>query len=350
MVVVMSPDASEAHVDTVVTHARKAGGDAFVSRGLRRTIIGLVGDVDALRALNLRSFAGVADVIAISTPYKLVSVDHQPGRSTVLVGTDSGAQPVAIGPDTFSLIAGPCAVESLGQAFEAAEMAKAAGAVMLRGAAFKPGASPQAFQGLGIAGLEILAEIRDATGLPVVTEVIDPADVDTVVAHADMLQVGARNMQNYALLRAVGAAGKPVMLKRGIYATVDDWLMAAEYVAQRGNLDIVLCDRGIRTFETTVAASLDISAIPVVQGLSHLPVIVDPTHAADRRSLVLPLSRSAVGAGADGIVVDVHPDPDTAMSDGPHALAGADVRELASSLRRLAPAVGRRLDKREPAA
>lgn len=348
MVVVMSPDARETHIDAVVARVRQAGGEAFVSRGLRRTIVGLVGDVDDFRALNLRAMPGVADVITVSTPYKLVSVDHQPARSTVIVGADSGAHPVAIGPDTFTLIAGPCAVESLDQMLEAAEMAKAAGATMLRGGAFKPRTSPQAFQGLGKGALRILADVREATGLPVVTEVIDAADVGLVSAYADMLQVGSRNMQNVALLRALGSAGKPVLLKRGIQATVEEWLMAAEDLAQRGNLDIVLCERGIRTFETSTDTTLDISAVPVVQRLSHLPVIVDPTHAAGRRELVLPLSRAAVAVGADGIMVDVHADPEAALCDGPQALAGAEVRELASALRRLTPASGRHLGEPTP--
>lgn len=348
MVVVMSPDASDALVDAVVARVRRTGGEAFVSRGLRRTIVGLVGDVDDFRALNLRGMPGVADVIRVSTPYKLVSVDHQPERSTVVVGVESGARAVAIGPHAFTLIAGPCAVESLEQTLEAAEMAKAAGATMLRGGAFKPRTSPQAFQGLGKAGLRILAEVREATGLPVVTEVIDASDVALVSGYADMLQVGARNMQNSALLQAVGSAGKPVLLKRGIQATIEEWLMAAEYVAQRGNLDIVLCERGIRTFETSTPTTLDISAVPIVQRLSHLPVIVDPSHSAGRRELVIPLSRAAIAVGADGILVDVHPDPEGAQCDGPQALAGADIRELASALRRLTPAAGRHLGEPSP--
>ncbi|TDD98823.1 3-deoxy-7-phosphoheptulonate synthase [Jiangella asiatica] len=348
MVVVMSPEASNEQIEAVVVRVRMTGGEAFVSRGRHRTIVGLVGDLDDFRALNLRGMPGVADVIAISTPYKLVSVDHQPERSTVVVGVESGAHPVMIGPGTFTLIAGPCAVESLEQTLEAAEMAKAAGATVLRGGAFKPRTSPQAFQGLGKTGLHILAEVREVTGLPVVTEVIDAADVGLVSSFADMLQVGARNMQNTALLQAVGAAGKPVLLKRGIQATVEEWLMAAEYVAQRGNLDIVLCERGIRTFETSTQTTLDIAAVPVVQRQSHLPVIVDPSHSAGRRELVLPLSRAAIAVGADGILVDVHPDPESALCDGPQALAGADVRELASTMRKLIPATGRHLGSPSP--
>ncbi|MBD0293434.1 MAG: 3-deoxy-7-phosphoheptulonate synthase [Jiangellaceae bacterium] len=340
MVVVMQPGASTAQVAAVVDRVREAGGEAFVSRGVSRTIIGLIGDVDEFRALNLRAMAGVADVIRVSSPYKLVSRDNQPRRSTVIVGgPDRG---VPIGPDTFTLIAGPCAVESAEQTFDAAEMAKAAGATLLRGGAFKPRTSPYAFQGLGRQGLRILADVREATGLPIVTEVLDAHDVPLVASYADMLQVGTRNMHNYALLQAVGKAQLPVLLKRGMQATVEEWLMAAEYIAQRGNLDIVLCERGIRTFETSTRNTLDIAAVPVVQRLSHLPVIVDPSHSGGRRDLVLPLARAAIAVGADGILVDVHPAPEDALVDGPQALVGDDLRQLASAVRRLPPLLGRR--------
>lgn len=341
MVVVMGCDATKDDVDSVTARVRAIGGDAFVSRGLHRTIIGLVGDVDDFRALNLRRMRGVDDVIRVSTPYKLVSLEHRPERSTVVVGAETTGG-VPIGPETFTLIAGPCAVESAAQTLEAAEMAKAAGASLLRGGAYKPRASPTEFQGLGKEALLILADARAATGLPVVTEVADAADVDLVASFADMLQVGARNMQNYALLQAVGDAGKPVLLKRGLNATIEEWLMAAEYIAQRGNLDIVLCERGIRTFEPSTRFTLDISAVPVAQGLSHLPVLIDPTHAAGRRDLVLPLARAAIAVGSDGILVDVHPDPDAAQCDGPQALAGPEIRELASAVRRYPPLLGRR--------
>jgi 3-deoxy-7-phosphoheptulonate synthase len=234
-------------------------------------------------------------------------------------------------------------VETPEQTIAAARMAQAAGAAMLRGGAFKPRTSPYAFQGLGEAGLKILAEARQETGLPVVTEVIDPASVDLVCSYADMLQVGTRSMQNFALLQAVGSAGKPVLLKRGMNATIEEWLMAAEYIAQRGNLDIVLCERGIRTFETATRNTLDISAVPVAQRLSHLPVIIDPSHSGGRRDLVLPLSRAAIAVGADGLIVDVHPQPDRALCDGDQALTDADIRELASSAATLSAAMGRSL-------
>ena len=337
MVVVMAPEATQTDVDTIVDLVRTAGGEAFVSRGVARTIIGLVGDIEQFGTLNLRSRTGVGDVVRISVPYKLVSRENHPSRSVIKVGG------VPIGPGTVTVIAGPCTVETPEQTVAAARMAKAAGASLLRGGAFKPRTSPYAFQGLGEAGLKILAEVRAETGLPVVTEVIDPASVDLVCSYADMLQVGTRSMQNFTLLQAVGSAGKPVLLKRGMNATIEEWLMAAEYIAQRGNLDIVLCERGIRTFETATRNTLDISAVPVAQRLSHLPVIVDPSHSGGRRDLVLPLSRAAIAVGADGIIVDVHPSPETALCDGPQALVESDLRELASVAAHLSPLVGRTL-------
>ena len=335
MVIVMAPEATAEDVDHVVEKVESVGGEAFVSKGVTRTIIGLVGDIESFHHLNLRSMPGVADVHRISDPYKLVSRQHHPERSTVWV------RGVPIGPDTFTFIAGPCAVESPAQTLEAAEMAKAAGATLMRGGAYKPRTSPYAFQGLGVEGLEILAAVRDATGLPVVTEIVDARDVTVVAEHADMLQVGTRNMANFGLLQAVGEAGKPVLLKRGMSSTIEEWLMAAESIAQRGNLDLVLCERGIRTFEPATRNTLDISAVPVVQATSHLPVIVDPSHAAGRKDLVVPLSRAAIAVGADGVIVDVHPDPETALCDGPQALLGADLRALAQAVRQLPPAVGR---------
>jgi 3-deoxy-7-phosphoheptulonate synthase len=337
MVVVMSPDATQDDLDAIVDLVRTAGGEAFVSRGVSRTIVGLVGDVEQFGALNLRGRRGVSDVVRISVPYKLVSREHHRSRSVIDVAG------VPIGPDSVTVIAGPCTVETPEQTMAAAEMARTAGAAMLRGGAFKPRTSPYAFQGLGEAGLKILAEVRAETGLPVVTEVIDPASVDLVCSYADMLQVGTRSMQNFALLQAVGSAGKPVLLKRGMNATVEEWLMAAEYIAQRGNLDIVLCERGIRTFETATRNTLDISAVPVAQRLSHLPVIVDPSHSGGRRDLVLPLSRAAIAVGADGIIVDVHPQPDVALCDGDQALTHDDIRELASVAATLPAIVGRSL-------
>lgn len=336
MVIVMATDAGTAAVESVVDRVTAAGGDAFVSRGVSRVIIGLVGDVEVFEALNLGGMPGVQSVTRISAKYKLVSREHHPERSTVYVGG------VPIGPDTVTLIAGPCAVETPEQTLEAARMAQAAGATLLRGGAFKPRSSPYAFQGLGELGLRILADVRAETGLPVVTEVVAAHDVEMVAGYADMLQIGTRNMQNFGLLQAAGEAGKPVLLKRGMSATIEEWLMAAEYIAQRGNLDIVLCERGIRTFETATRNTLDISAVPVVQGLSHLPVMIDPSHSGGRRDLVLPLSRAAIAVGADGVLVDVHPHPEQAKCDGPQALVDEDLRLLAKEIDALAGAVGRR--------
>src|ERR1700749_1133636 len=344
MVVVMTAEGGEAEIDGVVDRVRSAGGDAFVRRGISRTIVGLVGDVDDPDTLNLRGMPGVSDGVRSTSPYKLVSREHHREHSVIRVGG------VPIGPDTLTVIAGPCAVETAEQTMAAALMARAAGASLPRGGMYKPRSSPYAFQVLGEAGLKILAEVRETTGLPVVTEVVDPGDVDLVASYADMLQVGTRNMQNFPLLQAVGGGGKPVMLKRGMNATIEEWLMAAEYIAQRGNLDIVLCERGIRTFEKATRNTLDISAVPVAQRLSHLPVIVDPSHSGGRRDLVLPLSRAAIAVGADGIIVDVHPHPESALCDGPQALIESDLRELAAVAAHLSPLVGRTLTPAPPRA
>src|SRR4051794_9074582 len=341
MVIVLRSDAAQAELDEVVRAVEAAGGTPFVSRGVARTIVGVIGDEPVLTQLEALTLPGVAEVIRVTSPYKLVSREHHPTRTVVEVGPPGMS--VAIGPHTLTLIAGPCAVETPEQTLEAARMAKAAGARLLRGGAYKPRTSPYAFQGLGEAGLRILADVRAETGLPVVTEVVDAHDADLVASYADMLQIGTRNMQNFGLLQAVGGIGKPVMLKRGMNATVEEWLMAAEYVAQRGNLDIVLCERGIRTFEQATRNTLDISAVPVVHQLSHLPVIVDPSHAGGRRDLVLPLSRAAIAAGADGIIVDVHPHPEVALCDGPQALVDADLDQLAAAVRDLPPMLGRSL-------
>ncbi|NUW31344.1 3-deoxy-7-phosphoheptulonate synthase [Nonomuraea sp. SMC257] len=335
MVIVMGPEATREDVESIVTVVQAAGVEAFVSRGVRRTIVGLVGDVTQLDAAGLRGMSGVRDVMRVSTPYKLVSRENHPQRSTVHVGG------VPIGPETVTLIAGPCAVETPEQTLGAARMAQAAGATLLRGGAYKPRTSPYAFQGLGERGLQILADVREETGLPIVTEVVDAHDVALVASYADMLQVGTRNAQNFGLLQAVGEAGKPVMLKRGMSATIEEWLMAAEYIAQRGNLDIVLCERGIRTFETATRNTLDVSAVPVAQRLSHLPVLVDPSHSGGRRDLVLPLTRAAVAVGADGVIIDVHPQPELALCDGPQALVDGDLDELAAVMRDLPPLLGK---------
>jgi len=338
VVVVMRTGAAPEDIEAVVTRVQDAGGSAFVSRGVHRTIIGLVGDVVAFSGLNLRAMPGVGEVVRVSKPYKLVSRENHPDASTITIGGTAH-----LGPGSFTLIAGPCAVETREQTFAAADLALAAGASVLRGGAFKPRTSPYAFQGLGVKGLEILAEARERTGLPIVTEVVDPADVPIVAEYADMLQIGTRNMQNFPLLQAVGGVATPVMLKRGLSATYEEWLMAAEYIAQRGNLDIVLCERGIRTFETATRNTLDVGAVPVVQRMSHLPVIVDPSHASGKRPYVGALALAGVAAGADGLMIEVHPSPDHALSDGNQSLNFAEFAELTPRIAAVAVAVGRKL-------
>ncbi|PRX97012.1 3-deoxy-7-phosphoheptulonate synthase [Allonocardiopsis opalescens] len=336
LVAVMAPGAGPDDAAEVVRAVTADGGRALASRGGGRTLVGLTGTART-GPERLRALPGVADVVAVTAPYQLVSRQTAPERTVVRVAG------VPIGGDHLTLIAGPCAVETPDQALAAARMAKAAGAALLRGGAYKPRTSPYAFQGLGEEGLRVLADVRADTGLPVVTEVVDPRDVELVASYADMLQVGTRNMQNFALLQAVGAARRPVLLKRGMNATIEEWLLAAEYIAERGNLDIVLCERGIRTFEPATRNTLDISAVPVAQRLSHLPVIVDPSHSGGRRDLVLPLSRAAVAVGADGLIVDVHPSPDAALCDGAQALTGADLAELSRTLETLPALLGRSL-------
>jgi 3-deoxy-7-phosphoheptulonate synthase len=335
MVIVMAPEATDADVAVVTAHIETHGGQAFVSRGVMRTIIGVVGTEEVLETLDAEGLPGVVETMRITAPYKLVSAQNHARRTTVRVGG------VPIGPDTFTFIAGPCAVETPEQTLESAWLAKHAGATLLRGGAFKPRTSPYAFQGLGRDGLRILADVRDEVRMPIVTEVLDVSDVDIVAEYADMLQIGTRNMQNFALLQAVGATGKPVMLKRGLTATYEEWLMAAEYIAQRGNLDIVLCERGIRSFEPSIRNLLDVSAGVMMQRLSHLPVIIDPSHAAGRRDLVVPLARAGIAAGADGVMVDVHPRPETALCDGAQALNGDLLDELARAVTTIPPLLGR---------
>ncbi len=335
MVVVMRPDATDADVERVAEKVREAGGEAFVSRGRVHTIIGLVGDTARFEAIPLLQLPGVERVIRIGKPYKMVARDLHPRPSTVKVGT------AEVGRGSVTLIAGPCAVETEEQALAAARAAKESGATILRGGAYKPRTSPYSFQGLGERGLEILAMCRAETGLPVVTEVLETRDVELVAEWADALQIGTRNMQNFALLKEVGQIHKPVLLKRGLAATVDEWLMAAEYIAQRGNSEIILCERGIRTFEPSTRNTLDLAGMAVAQQETHLPVIADPSHATGKRALVGPMARAAVAAGADGVMLDVHPNPEEALCDGPQALTPADLLGLAAELRALADALGR---------
>jgi 3-deoxy-7-phosphoheptulonate synthase len=335
MVVVMKREASEADVEAVSERVRAAGGEAFVSRGAVHTIIGLVGDTERFQAIPWSQLPGVDHVIQVGKPYKMVAADLHPQPTTVNVG----ATPVGRG--TFTLIAGPCAVESEEQALLATKAARAAGATILRGDVYKPRTSPYSFQGLGERGLEVLEECRRQTGLPIIVEVVDISQVEHVAEVADCIRVGTRNAQNFELLKEVGLAHRPVMLKRGLAMTIEEWLQAAEYVAQRGNSEIILCERGIRTFEPSTRNTLDLAGMAVAQAESHLPVIVDPSHAVGKRYLVAPMARAAIAAGADAVMVDVHPDPESALCDGPQALTPDEVVDLGRELEQLAGSLGR---------
>jgi len=337
MVVVMKSTATDEDIERVVDKVREAAGDAFVSRGKTRTIIGLVGDTAAFMAMPLETLPGVDHVVQVGKPYKIVARESHPQPTTVKIG------PAAVGRGLFSVIAGPCAVETPEQALEAARIAKASGASILRGDAYKARSSPYSFQGTSRVGLEILVACRAETGLPVVTEVMEPADVEHVSSVADAVKVGARNMQNFSLLKEVGRSDKPVMLKRGLSATVEEWLMAAEYIAQQGNTDIVLCERGIRTFEPATRNTLDLAGMVVAQQETHLPVIVDPSHATGRHELVGPMAKAALAAGADGVMIDVHPNPTEALCDGQQALEPGELAALTAELAALAQTLGRPL-------
>jgi 3-deoxy-7-phosphoheptulonate synthase len=334
-IIVMRRDATRADIDHVVERLRDIGAEAHVSEGQIRTIIGAVGDRAIIQQLPWEAFPGVERAVPVLKPYKFVSRDFHPDDSVVEVG----GVPVGAGP--VVVIAGPCAVENRDQLFTTAAAVQKAGARILRGDAFKPRTSPYAFQGLGEKGLQLLAEARDELGMPFVAEVLDPRDVELVSAYADLVRIGARNMANFTLLAEVGRQPKPVMLKRGFTATIDEWLNAAEYVYKEGNHEVILCERGIRTFEQQTRNTLDISAVPVVEALSHLPVIVDPSHSAGRSALVPALTRAAVAAGADGVMIDVHPTPETAQVDGGQALLPDQFAELMDQVRAVATAVGR---------
>jgi 3-deoxy-7-phosphoheptulonate synthase len=339
MVVVMRADASEADIEAVSERVRAAGGEAFVSRGTVHTIIGLVGDTGRFQAIPFKQMPGVDHVIQVGKPYKMVARDLHPETTAVKVGT------TAVGRDRFTIIAGPCAVESADQAMAATGAAKAAGATILRGDVYKPRTSPYSFQGLGEEGLEILDACRRETGLPIIVEVVDVHHVEHVAEVADCIRVGTRNAQNFELLKEVGLAAKPVMLKRGLAMTVEEWLQAAEYVAQRGNSEIILCERGIRTFEPSTRNTLDLAGMAVAQAETHLPVMVDPSHAVGKRHLVAPMARAAIAAGADAVMVDVHPDPEQALCDGPQALTPDEVIALGAELEALADLLGRPVNR-----
>jgi 3-deoxy-7-phosphoheptulonate synthase len=335
MIVVMKQGATRAQIANVAARIEQLGCGVHLSEGKERTIIGVIGNGRSLDREQFERMDGVERTVPILRPFKLASRDFQPQDSVVTING------VSIGGKQLIVMAGPCAVESRDQLLETARAVKEAGAHVLRGGAFKPRTSPYSFQGLGEEGLRLLAEAREETGLPVVTEVMDPQMVPLVTTYADILQVGARNMQNYTLLHAVGKAQRPVLLKRGMMSTVEELLMAAEYILSHGNDRLILCERGIRTFEQYTRNTLDISAVPLIKQLSHLPVVVDPSHGTGKWELVGPVSRAAVAAGADGLIIEVHPHPEEALSDGAQSLKPARFVTLMESLRLVAEAVGK---------
>ena len=322
MIVVMNTNCTEEEINGVQKHLRGRGLQGHLSTGVERTVVGVVGQTYPELRDELEILPGVREVVPISRPYKLSGREFKPENTIIQVGD------VTIGGDELVVIAGPCAVETEEQVMATAKAVKAAGAKILRGGAFKPRTSPYSFRGLGIAGLKILAEAREETGLPIITEIISPQDVDSVSQYADILQIGARNMQNFVLLDEVGRTKKPVMLKRGFAATYEDWLLAAEYLLSEGNTQVMLCERGIRTFESYTRNTLDVAAIPVIKRLSHLPVIADPSHGTGKWYLVSPLAAAAVAAGAHGLMIEVHPNPDAARSDGAQSLTFENFERL----------------------
>ncbi|HYT33144.1 MAG TPA: 3-deoxy-7-phosphoheptulonate synthase [Thermoanaerobaculia bacterium] len=335
MLIVMDAAATAEDVRRVVQTVESLGLAAHPIPGTQRTAIGITGNRGAVEPAAFENLPGVAEVIPVSAPYKLVSREAKKENTVVSVGG------VPVGGKRLAVVAGPCAIESEAQAMETAHIVRDAGAVLYRGGSYKPRTSPYSFQGLGEAGLKILAKVRRETGLPVVTEVLDTETAELVAEHADCLQVGARNMQNFSLLRRLGRLGKPVLLKRGMSATIEELLLCAEYLLAEGNYQVILCERGVRTFADHTRNTLDLSAVPYVQRISHLPILVDPSHGTGKRQKVLPLSRAAVAVGADGLLIEVHPHPEQALSDGPQALLPDMFVELMRQVRQLAPVVGR---------
>ena len=335
MIIVMTAGAAPADINRVVGKVTERGLKVHLSEGRFVTIIGVVGDKKLLQDVPLEAMSGVEKVVAITSGYKLASRQFKPENSVIDV---DGVQ---IGGNKLVVMAGPCAVESREQLLESAAIVKQAGATFLRGGAYKPRTSPYSFQGLEEQGLKFLAEAREVTGLKIVTEVVDPQSVAVVAEYADVLQIGARNMQNFQLLKTVGRAGKPVLLKRGIAATIEEWLNAAEYVMNEGNYKVMLCERGIRTFETATRNTLDLSAVAVLKNACHLPIIVDPSHGTGHWKLVRPMARAAVAAGADGLTIEVHPKPDEAMSDGMQSLTPENFTALMTEIDGIAKVMGR---------
>lgn len=338
MIIVFKKGATEQEVDNLLKRIEKLGLKAMVSKGAERTIVGVIGPEDVIRMQPLEVFPGVEKAVEVLAPYKLVSREFKQEDSVIEVkkGIEIGAKKIAV-------IAGPCSIESKEQIEEVAKKIKKAGAAILRGGAFKPRSSPYAFQGLGEEGLKILRDSSAKWGLASVTEVMDPRDVELVANYVDILQIGARNMQNFNLLREVGQTKKPIILKRGLSATIKELLMSAEYILSEGNFNVILCERGIRTFENFTRNTLDISAVPVIKMLSHLPVVVDPSHAAGKWGLVNPLSKAAVAAGCDALLIEVHPNPQEALSDGPQQLLPENFASLMKELKGLAKAVNRQI-------
>jgi 3-deoxy-7-phosphoheptulonate synthase len=337
MIVVLKPGLKPEEIQKVVERIESFGLKAHISEGKERTIVGAIGDERLMADQTLESFPGVEKVLPILKPYKLVSREFQTHNSIIKV---NGRE---IGGKKIHVMAGPCSVESRDQVLESAVPVKEAGATFLRGGAFKPRTSPYSFQGLGEEGLDYLAQARKVTGLLIITEVLDPRDLDLVARYADVLQIGARNMQNFKLLTEVGKLKLPVMLKRGLSATIQEFLLSAEYIAAEGNRNIILCERGIRTYETETRNTLDISAVPVLKQLSHLPVFIDPSHGTGRWDLVAPMALAGIAAGADGLLIEVHSNPETALSDGPQSLKPKKFAALMSDLKKVAAAVGREI-------
>ena len=338
MLIVMKADATDAQVAHVCDVITELGFKPHPMPGATRTAIGITGNPGAVDPTRFENLPGVSEAIRVSKPYKLISLDLRPEKTIVRVGD------AEIGGDELAIIAGPCAIESHAQAFAVAESVRRSGARFFRGGAFKPRTSPYAFQGLGVEGLKILAEVREVYGLKIVTEALDESGVDLVEKYGDMIQIGARNMQNFSLLRRAGRSHLPVLLKRGLSATLDEWLLAAEYIMSEGNYNVVLCERGVRTFSDHSRNTLDLAVIPPVKTLSHLPIIVDPSHGTGKRDHVPAMARAALAAGADGLLIEVHPDPDRALSDGAQSLDFTGFVKLQESLLRLAEPLGRVLN------
>lgn len=338
MIIVLRPDATDEQINHIIERVQKLGLKPHVSKGSERTIIGVIGPEDILRVTPLEVFPGVEQVMPVLAPYKLVSREFRKEDSVIDLGKG-----VKIGGRELVVMAGPCAIENLQTLHDIAVKVKKAGASVLRGGAFKPRSSPYSFQGLGEEGLKYLKQVGDEVGMVTVSEVMDSGDVELVSRYVDVLQIGARNMQNFHLLKEVGQTKKPVLLKRGLSSTIKELLMSAEYIAAGGNFNVILCERGIRTFEEATRNTLDISAVPVVKQLSHLPIIVDPSHAAGKWGLVAPLSKAAVACGADGLIIEVHSHPEDALSDGAQSLLPDNFSQLMQSLKGLAEAVGREI-------